>query len=105
MVGRILAILWSMPPMLRGRRRCVEALPDKVSFHVLLGLTDIFWLAQVPPVVFVGAESQKFFALRGQPQIRGHNGENAFFREQRKYPRRDEDRKSTRLNSSHANIS
>src|SRR5882757_106682 len=47
-VGRILAILWSMPPMLHGRRRCVEALPDKVSFHVLLGLTDIFRLAQIP---------------------------------------------------------
>ena len=76
--------------MLRGLRRCAEHLTlNKICFYVLFGLLDIFRLAQIAPVVFVGAEGLNLFTLRCQPQICRDDGENAFFSQQRKDPRRD----------------
>src|ERR1700681_4658936 len=89
--GRTLGILWPMLRTLLGQRRCADVgcLSDQIIFYILLGLADTFRLAQVAPIVFVGAESLNLFTLSGQAQICRNDRENAFFRKQREYPRRD----------------
>src|SRR6478672_10051382 len=92
--GKILAIRWPIHPMSPGSLRlCAELSRLSSSNHlcvgILLGLADVFRLAQVAPVIFVGAEGLNLFTLRSQPQIRRDDREDAVFCEQRKDARRN----------------
>ena len=50
---------------------------------VVGGLGEVGGLAEVAPVVFVGAEGEDFFSLSSEAEIRVDDGEDAFFGEHR----------------------
>ena len=45
------------------------------------GLGEVGGAAEIAPIVLVGAEGKDFLALRGEAQVRGNEGEDAFFGE------------------------
>ena len=52
---------------------------EEVLFQVVGRLGEVGGLAEVAPVVFVGAEGEDFFVLGGEAEVGGDDGEDAFF--------------------------
>ena len=44
-------------------------LHQNLVIQILCCLTDIFWLAEIAPIIFVGAEGSYFFALSSETQV------------------------------------
>ena len=45
--------------------------------QIALSFGDILRPAKIAPVIFIGAEGEDRFALRGETQIRGNDGKDA----------------------------
>ena len=54
------------------------------------GLGEVGGAAEVAPIVFVGAKGKDFFALGGEAEVGGDDGEDAFFGEHGEEARGDD---------------
>ncbi len=54
------------------------------------GLGEVGWAAEIAPIVFFGAEGEDVFALGGEAEVGGDDGEDAFFGEHREEAGRDD---------------
>ena len=63
---------------------------SQLAFEVFRGLRDVFRLAHVAPVIFIGWESEDLFSVRRQTQVRRYDRESSLFRQQFKQARRDD---------------
>ncbi len=59
-----------------------EMLQKSVFLQIEGGLGEVGGLAEVAPIVLVGAEGEDFLALGGEAEVGGDDGEDAFFGEQ-----------------------
>ncbi len=59
----------------------MSAFGTQPAFQVVGGLSEIGGAAEVAPIVVVGAEGEDFFALGGEAEVGGDDGEDAFFGE------------------------
>lgn len=69
---------------------CKTSLANDFPLEVLSGLGEVGRAAEVAPIVLVGAEGEDFFALGGEAEIGGNDGEDAFFRDHREEARGDD---------------
>src|SRR5271166_5452937 len=67
----------------------LRLLCDDFSLQILSGLRHVLRLAQIAPIIFIGAKSEDLFSLGSEPQIRGDDGERAFFAHHPKQTRRN----------------
>ena len=69
----------------KSRRRAKAETPHpcrgELQLHVVGGLGEVGGAAEVAPIVVVGAEGEDFFALGGEAEIGGDDGEDPFFGE------------------------
>ena len=49
--------------------------------QIVSGLGEIDGATEVAPIIVVGAEGEDFFALGGEAEVGGNDGEDAFFGE------------------------
>jgi hypothetical protein len=61
-----------------------------VLLQIAGGLGEVVGRAEVAPIIVVGAEGEDFFALGGETEIGGDDGEDAFFGEHRQQAGRDD---------------
>ena len=66
-----------------------RALSKNVLVQILSGLRYIFRLAEIAPIVFVGAKGDKCFSQGSKTQIRVDNGEGPMLRHRPKQTRRN----------------
>jgi hypothetical protein len=55
--------------------------PKSLLLKIGGGLGEVGGAAEVAPIVVVGAEGEDFFALGGEAEVGGDDGEDAFFGE------------------------
>ena len=67
----------------------VSLLQKNFLLQILSGLHHIVRLAEITPIIFIGAKGEDFFSAGGEMQIGGDDGENAFFSHHRKKTRRN----------------
>ena len=61
-----------------------------ILLEVESGLGEIGGAAEVAPIVLIGGEGEDFFSLGGEAEVRGDDGEDAFFGEHGEEARRDD---------------
>ena len=54
---------------------------SRILLQIVGGLGEVGGAAEVAPIVFVGAKGKDFFALGGEAEVGGDDGEDAFFGE------------------------
>src|SRR5271163_3391042 len=64
-------------------------LDDEFLLEIESGLCHIFRLAQIPPIIFIGAETRDLFALVSQTKIGIDDREDTIFGDHRKKARRN----------------
>src|SRR5580700_1156514 len=62
---------------------------NEFSLQVFGCLRNALGLAEVAPIIFVGAESADYFSRRGKTQIRGDDGERSVFGQHAEQTRRN----------------